>query len=327
MSDQAFCVFIVPVYGNKGRSHIITGLSLIGLIKYTKGAAMKKLCILALLIFSTIVLAQDPQQEINLIQQIQSLTRSATWEPGITSVSYLSYKERAELCGFYPVPTVHEQEPPRVESYQARGSADLRKLGIITPIKNQGKCGSCWAFAMTACVEAAHGGGLDLSEQQLVSCCTACMGCQGGYISPTGEWIRDNGGLVTENVYPYTSGTNGKNGTCNTPGGVKAYGISSVHDIDWWDPEQDVKEALDNGYAVDTGMYVYQDFFNYKGGIYKHVTGDLAGGHAVVIVGYDDAQGCWIVKNSWGTGWGENGYFRIAYGECEIPMNACYVKK
>lgn len=282
-----------------------------------------------LLIFALLcapAMAQDPLQEIEMIQQIQNLTRSATWTPGITDVSYLTYEERAELCGFFPTPKVKSEETPREEAYVSRGSADLRKQGLVSPIKQQGKCGSCWAFAMTACVETAYGGSVDLSEQQLVSCCTSCMGCEGGYIAPTGQWIRDNGGLAEEYKYPYQSGTSGQNGTCNKPSGTK-YAISSVKEMGWWDPTGDVKKALDNGCAVDTGMYVYQDFMNYKSGIYKHVTGDMLGGHAVSIIGYDDAQGCWIIKNSWGTGWGENGFFRIAYGECEIPMNACYITK
>jgi C1A family cysteine protease len=63
---------------------------------------------------------------------------------------------------------------------------------------------------------------------------------------------------------------------------------------------------------------VYQDFFSYRSGVYRHVSGGAAGGHCVEIVGYDDAQGCWICKNSWGANWGEGGFFRIAYGECQI---------
>jgi len=65
-------------------------------------------------------------------------------------------------------------------------------------------------------------------------------------------------------------------------------------------------------------LTVYDDFFGYAGGVYHHVTGNVAGGHCVCMVGYDDPQGCWICKNSWGTGWGESGYFSIGYGECGI---------
>ena len=68
-----------------------------------------------------------------------------------------------------------------------------------------------------------------------------------------------------------------------------------------------------------TGCFlVYQDFFSYRSGVYRHVSGALRGGHCVALVGYDDTQGCWIAKNSWGAGWGDGGFFRIAYGECGI---------
>lgn len=288
---------------------------------------MKKLCVFFMVLFSMTAFAQDPVQEIEMINQIQSLTRDASWTAGITSVSYFTDEERAELCGFYPTPVVKKDAPARIETYEARGKVDLRQKGVVSSIKNQGKCGSCWAFGMTACLETLYGGKVDLSEQQLVSCCDSCMGCNGGYIAPTGEWIIKAGGLVTENEYPYVSGTTGKNGDCTTPSGAAKYKISKVVEIGWWDPAGDVKKALDNGYAVDTGMYVYKDFMSYKSGIYKHVTGDMLGGHAVTIVGYDDDQGCWIVKNSWSEGWGENGFFRIAYGQCEMPMQACYIKK
>jgi C1A family cysteine protease len=266
-------------------------------------------------------------QEIQLIQQIQNLTRDANWTPGITSMSYLTYAERAEVCGYFPTPSPRS-EAVEEEIYEAIGNVDLRKKGIVTPIRNQSKCGSCWAFAMVGCVEIALGGGtLDLSEQQLVSCCTDCMGCKGGYISVTGQWIINNGGLVEERMYPYTSGATGENGSCNTPTDAQKYTISAVHELGWWDPTSDVKNALDNGHAVDTGMYGYQDFMHYKSGIYKHVSGDMAGGHAVVIVGYNDSERYWLIKNSWSSNWGEDGYFRIAYGECNIPMQACYVTR
>ena len=79
-----------------------------------------------------------------------------------------------------------------------------------------------------------------------------------------------------------------------------------------------MKANLVNNGPQITGMAVYDDFFSYKSGIYKHVAGDLAGYHCVNVIGYDDNEGCWICKNSWGTGWGESGFFKIAYGECGI---------
>jgi hypothetical protein len=71
-------------------------------------------------------------------------------------------------------------------------------------------------------------------------------------------------------------------------------------------------------------MAVYQDFFSYSGGVYRHVTGALAGYHAVSVVGYDDTQSCWISKNSWGPGWGEAGFFRIGYGQAGIDSQFAF---
>ena len=80
----------------------------------------------------------------------------------------------------------------------------------------------------------------------------------------------------------------------------------------------DIKSFIATKGPVDACFIVYADFFSYTSGVYQHVSGDVAGGHCVAIVGYNDNPGYWICKNSWGSGWGEQGYFRIAYGECGI---------
>lgn len=82
-----------------------------------------------------------------------------------------------------------------------------------------------------------------------------------------------------------------------------------------------IKTALLNG-PVPGGMDVYTDFFYYTGGVYEQSWGNYEGGHAVIIIGWDDGNQCWIVKNSWGTGWGEDGYFRIKYNNCKIGVDA-----
>jgi C1A family cysteine protease len=77
---------------------------------------------------------------------------------------------------------------------------------------------------------------------------------------------------------------------------------------------------------LTVGFSVYEDFASYASGVYHHVSGDLLGGHAVSIIGYDDTQRCWVCKNSWGTGWGEQGFFRIAYGQCGIDAEAWVIQ-
>jgi hypothetical protein len=86
----------------------------------------------------------------------------------------------------------------------------------------------------------------------------------------------------------------------------------------------DIKHHIETHGAVSACFLVYQDFFSYGAGVYKHLQGAEAGGHCVCLIGYDDAQGCWIAKNSWGTGWGDQGFFRIAYGECGIETWAVH---
>lgn len=281
------------------------------------------MALLAFLFVPAFAQTDKEREDIALIKQIQAITRNISWTPDVTSVSSLSSEELSQMCGLYPVMNYVAENPAEI-ARRFRGYVDLREQGIITPIKNQGKCGSCWAFAMTGCVEAINGGGsLDLAEQHLVSCCTSSSGCNGGYISSVATWIKSNGGIHLEANYPYVSGTDGNSGTCKNTTGSK-YTVGGYKSCS---SNAAVKSALDQGFPVDTGMKVYEDFRYYKTGVYKYTTGNYLGGHAVIIVGYDDSNKCWIVKNSWGTGWGDNGYFRIAYDDCSIPWMACYVYK
>jgi C1A family cysteine protease len=250
------------------------------------------------------------------------------WIAGETSVSSLSADERAGLCGV-PLEVMEwerlqaDQQDAKVSTnYTYPRALDWRNLGgrdWTTPIRNQGGCGSCVAFGTTAAVEsrleiARSDPDLnpDLSEADLFYC--GCVNCCGTGWSPSSamNFSRDTG-IVAEACYPYTA----RNQACN----LCTNWQENVTRIPGWfglTSAADMKQALSDHGPFEATMLVYDDFYQYSGGVYRHTWGDLEGGHAVAIVGYNDDEGYWIAKNSWGTSWGEAGWFKIAYGECGI---------
>ena len=240
----------------------------------------------------------------------------AKWVAGETSVSGLSEAQWKDLAGLDLTP-ISGPTAPESSERGLPSSVDWRDAGgnFVTPPRNQKSCGSCWAFAMTGALESyvlrkenKPGTDLDLSEQVYISCSSAGS-CKGGAIFPR---FLAREGLPLESAYPYTAA----NGSCSaaSPGWEKtAYKIS-----DWgvvWPLESKIKAALAHYGPLPTSMLVYEDFMHYKSGVYSRVSGKPVGGHAVLIVGYNDQDQCFIVKNSWGPNWGEGGFFRIAYSE------------
>jgi len=188
----------------------------------------------------------------------------------------------------------------------------------VTPVRDQMNCGSCWAFATTAALEAnlmiATGGVSDLAEQIMVSC-SGAGSCNGGYIDRASNFILGTG-LPSELAYPYTA----QNGACaNALAGWKnaTSGITSWHYVAGTSRPtlSQIKDELATYGPLVTTMSVYSDFYYYAGGVYQYTSGTYQGGHAILLVGYDDAQQYFIVKNSWGGSWGESGYFKIGYSE------------
>ncbi|XP_020270538.1 oryzain gamma chain-like [Asparagus officinalis] len=194
---------------------------------------------------------------------------------------------------------------------------DWRKDGIVSPVKDQGGCGSCWTFSATGSLEAAYsqatGKSISLSEQQLVDCASAFnnFGCNGGLPSQAFEYIKYNGGLDTEESYPYTA----VNGNCSfKQGNVGVKLLDSVNIT--LGAEDELKHAVGVVRPVSVAFEVVQSFALYKGGVY---TSDTCGSssmdvnHAVVAVGYGVENGMpyWLIKNSWGADWGMDGYFRM----------------
>ena len=211
-------------------------------------------------------------------------------------------------------------------------SVDWRDKNVVTDVKNQGSCGSCWSFSATEAVESAWaistGELLVLSEQQLVSCDKTDNGCGGGLMDNAFEYIEKNG-LTTEDAYPYTA----KDGTCNIDSIESAVKICGHTDVKS-SSEQALKEALALQ-PVSVAIQADQLAFRfYKSGVIAQKSCGTKLDHGVLAVGYgtDPVDGdYWLVRNSWGETWGEDGYVRLARtdgtdsdGTCGIAMQASY---
>jgi C1A family cysteine protease len=122
-------------------------------------------------------------------------------------------------------------------------------------------------------------------------------------------------GVTFEDYFPYTARNSG-GATLNADWPNRL--ARSVNVVDGTGDPAAMKAHISSYGSITACFEVYDDFFGYQTGVYKHVSGALAGGHCVALVGYDDALGCWIAKNSWGPSWGDSGFFRIGYGECHI---------
>ena len=283
-----------------------------------------------LLFASCVAAAEDDLSEI--IHKIRD--KRADWVAGDTSISRLSPSERQKRVGLRkPVLTDEEDQSAVAEqtflatvgapaSYDWRSSTGTYAGNFVTPVKDQGNCGSCWAFATTAALESqvlignntpGQNNVLNLSEQLLVSCGGA-GNCGGGYIDKASNYIRDMG-LPADSCFPYTA-TNSSCAQACTNWSNNAYHINGWHWVATTSPTVDaLKNALVIYGPLVTTMNVYADFFNYKSGVYSHVSGTYQGGHGILLVGYNDAGQYFIAKNSWGTGWGMSGFFQIAYSQ------------
>uniref|UniRef100_A0A7S0LJJ6 Peptidase C1A papain C-terminal domain-containing protein n=2 Tax=Coccolithus braarudii TaxID=221442 RepID=A0A7S0LJJ6_9EUKA len=203
--------------------------------------------------------------------------------------------------------------------------------GAVTPVKDQGRCGSCWAFSTTGSIEGAlavkAGKLVSLSEEDLVQCDrNGDQGCNGGLMDNAFEWVEDHG-ICTEVAYPYTSGT-GSTGTCKKTckPSVTITGFTDV-------PERDeiaLKSAVSMqpvSIAIEADKSAFQ---LYKSGIIDSTKCGTALDHGVLIVGYGTSnttsQDYWKVKNSWGASWGEDGFVRIVRGKnmCGLALQASY---
>jgi len=236
---------------------------------------------------------------------------------GFTKFSDWSEREQLSINGFLPV-----EKKPRPAVHQPRANPtipiDWVAQGKTTPVKDQGQCGSCWAFSTAETIESAllmAGKKVQpLSPQEVVDCDSNDQGCGGGYPQEAIGWVKDQGGLDTDQCYPYTA----QDGTCASSQCTPFGNINTVVPIG--QDEQETYDALKKYGPLSIGADA-SAWSNYNGGV---LTADQCGSnvdHAIQLTGYSpDQGGYWIVRNSWGSDWGINGFIWLEYGKNTCGM-------
>jgi len=252
------------------------------------------------------------------------------WKMGVGPFTDLTNEEFKER--FHPFQINKNRKVEHIPDTDLADSVDWRTEGAVTHVKNQGQCGSCWSFSTTGAIEGAWkiaGNDLiSLSEQQLVDCATSYgnNGCKGGLMDNAFKYVINNGGLDLEDDYSYEAA----DGFCDH--GKEAKKHAPIKDYSDVQPrsESQFKAALQKGpvsVAIEADQYGFQ---HYKSGVFKGTCGTRLD-HGVLAVGYgtDNGDGYYIIKNSWGPDWGDQGYIRITddvggAGQCGVLSDPSY---
>lgn len=273
--------------------------------------------------------AADEAQLTRLHARIAAISRAVEqsgfhWIAGMTGVSHLTSKEFHRLLGAQP-PAEEASIFARLTAPAAAGRVadlparwDWREAGALGAPRDQGVCGSCWAFCAAGAFEAYLGiydaRLVDLSEQHVLDCNEEDYDCSGGWMTAAYRlWC--NWGALLESQLPYAA---------EDARPCDGNDLMPLAVLSGWETVSSHRTALQQ--AILTGpvavaMHVYDDFQHYQAGIYEHAGSDGVN-HAVLLVGWDDEREAWILRNSWGLDWGEQGYAYVRYDCCRLGTYA-----
>jgi len=317
---------------------------------------MKSIIILACLCFSAaLAFKSELNSEWNLYKQVhgkkyspsENLKRRVIWEArldevaahnrkfdlglesytkGVNMFADLTFEEFSKIYTSKAMPKKTENRPLYVKSNKPiANDVDWRYQGAVTGVKNQGQCGSCWSFSATGGLEGqwflAKGQLLSLSEQNLVDCSGdyGNQGCNGGWMDQAFQYIMRYG-IMSEQDYPYYA----QQYQCQYDANRIVATVSSYQDIPQGD-EASLADAIQQVGPISVGIDANSNFQSYSGGVFNDYscTGQI--NHGVLAVGFGSDY--YIVKNSWGAGWGESGYIRMSRNrdnQCQIASAASY---
>jgi C1A family cysteine protease len=264
---------------------------------------------------SEVEMGQRYQNFLASAQKIAELNAVGGARFGFTKFADMTRDEfKRKMTGFVP------KEPITFDEVEKRETLDVAQMSAInwvaagktTPVKNQEQCGSCWAFSATETVESATllaGRSVPaLAPQEIVDCDRNDDGCNGGDPREALSWVMSQGGQDTEACYPYTA----RDGSCAESRCRPAANINSVYPVAGSEPS--IYSALRSAplsICCDAEPWQY-----YTGGILRAAQCGLSIDHAIQLVGFSpNSGGYWIVRNSWGADWGENGYIYLQYGQ------------
>ena len=251
----------------------------------------------------------------NDIAQMRAEIRANGWDFEVDVNPAMQYSIE-QLCTFKP-----ELQPLDADYETAcddgviEATLPAAYTGIYTPVKDQGSCGSCWAFGTLGAMEAAYkkkyGTTLDLSEQYLVSCNTLGYGCDGGWFAFA---MCKSPGAISRAASP-TRPSMPPAAIAATRRATPAFVRQRQHH------HAKIKQAIYTYGSVAASVYVNSYFQAYKSGVFSGCQNGTVN-HAIVLCGWDDAKGAWLLKNSWGTGWGLQGFMWIKYGCSRVGYGA-----